>query len=666
MLLLSDRVFNCHHLPNEIVPVIGEIFGDVYPEIPLKVTDILAIIDHEKEIVDALRRSCSKEVHSLLNQIPNGILDESDFLDNTGLFCAFKDLQKSKASFKRDANLEQYVFPYDYVTRLLGTYGLDEDTIERLGQLENICLPKDAFARSKMQLKREGQLMTSQNLPAADNTDLLQHIGARIPITCDDSKYNYRFNRDSNSFVVDTIKSKIVAIIDPQNQIVDSIESKNDEISVIFDRTNFYCEAGGQASDIGRMKIDGAFELPITGVYQLNGRILHQITTNGIGLAVGDTIDLTVDSDTRTGNIIHHSTIHLLNRSIRDTLKCLVYQKSSGASTHGSKLEVGVIGGARLDRINVAKVEEQIRQLIKRGCPVETSIIDYETILEDGNITTVPGEVYPENNLRLLSIVDDHFQSRELCCGTHVQNISQIGDMCVTSVKLLSRGTYQITAVAGRAATKARAMGAQMEVDVNAIQADLENGKLKIENIETRVHRLKSILQQGFHKNFSIPYVVKIECLEVLNGISKEIRDKTRDTLKEFIEIEMRAVLADRPSHQFPFIVYNLSSSVLMEDVKLQKATRLCPDRPVLVVCQSSGLVKARACVPQHLVTDEFNALIWLQTVAAIFGGQLAPPKGQNPDEVCNMKAVKVATALAEDQIELATEEAITFAKRHF
>ena len=61
----------------------------------------------------------------------------------------------------------------------------------------------------------------------------------------------------------------------------------------------------------------------------------------------------------------------------------------------------------------------------------------------------------------------------------------------------------------------------------------------------------------------------------------------------------MTNVLHERPAHMHPFILHYISSSALMEEIPLQRATKLCTDRPILVIGMCDGIVKARCCVPK-------------------------------------------------------------------
>lgn len=660
VLQLSERAFQQKQLPFEVVPIVVEILGDVYPEMHTKLGDILALIRNEADILDSLKDG--HKIRTVLGQYypKASSIDEFDFYDHIGLLPALKDFRESIGSFPAKT-----VFPVEYVMRLYSTFGLNEDLIRRMGQLESVQLPEGTFAMAKSRLTQKGQdvLLWTQDRTTEEELELImREISERFPVTKDQPKYNYIYT-EAGSFAVEPVRSVVIGLIH-NNEFVSEV-SKAAEVYVILEKTNFYCTSGGQECDSGKMTTASGVTLDVAKVIVINDRILHVVQkANDEKLSVGDVVQVSVDSERRTAHSVHHTATHLLNRAMRDVLKAIVYQKSSSAKEEALKVELAIIGIDRLSPEDILKVEKIIQDLIKNDCPVVTQIIPFEELIGRVDIVTVPGEIYPEDNLRLVSIDGgDKCKSLELCCGTHVRNVSQLADFSITNVKLVSRGTYQITAVAGEAAVKTNALGRQMESDVETIKMDLHAGKLQIENLETRVHRLKSILQQGFQKNFNIPYVTKMKCLDILNDICKEIRDVSRETLKEFIEIEITTVLQDRK--ESPFIVHNLTSSALMDDVKLIKATRLCSDRPILVMCVTGDMVKARACVPTHLTSDKFNAERWLEKVARIFKGSVAAPKGQNAALVCNMKPIKVKSSIVEEQIEQALNEATEFAQEN-
>lgn len=129
----------------------------------------------------------------------------------------------------------------------------------------------------------------------------------------------------------------------------------------------------------------------------------------------------------------------------------------------------------------------------------------------------------------------------------------------------------------------------------------------------------------------------------------------------------MKNVLEECPLETHPYIIHVLNSASLMDVVPLQKATRLCTDRPVIVVSYTEGNVRARCCVPKYMVSPNFNAEEWLQVFVNVFKGQTgAPQTGQQIAEIAVMKSKRVNRAVYEEQIEEAVRKAELFADQYF
>lgn len=113
---------------------------------------------------------------------------------------------------------------------------------------------------------------------------------------------------------------------------------------------------------------------------------------------------------------------------------------------------------------------------------------------------------------------------------------------------------------------------------------------------------------------------------------------------RDFVDTEMRNLLDKETSSGSPatFIVYALPETNTAEAIPLQRATKYCPDRPILVVCRNTndGSIRARCTVPRQQVSNRFGAASWLAVLAQVFEAQLADPqKGQRPEEVAVMKS---------------------------
>ncbi|GAB0090458.1 Alanine--tRNA ligase [Sergentomyia squamirostris] len=657
-LLISERSFCQKRLLHEVIPRVSEILGDTYPEMQNRLSDVLQIVTHETEVFDLLRQSSSQEVKKLIKDFPH--LEELDVLDSPGFVLAFEELQRHKNHFKV-ASSGLPIIPNDLLFKFYGTYGLDRDTLEHLAYLEKLSIDMGAFeqylkAANKRSISSRGNY---QKIPFVDIT--------KISETDTMPKHEYSFDPELRTYRIPSVKASILAIIIDKH-IVDHVENlpEGETVVIIVDRSNFYVESGGQEGDYGTITLSGGEEMTVKAVTQLQNRLLHTIVwKSGLKMAKNDLITLNVNSENRAGNIIHHTATHLLNAAVRKVTEGVTYQNSSSVTSSGMKMEIGVYGEEKLSVENIEKVEKIIRKAINSNIPLRISTIDSQKLLQRNyEITMVPGEVYPDRGLRLVEIIEGDFVSRELCCGTHAKNTKELEDFCVTTVRSMGRASYLICGVAGKAAISAQEMGMQMTEDVQAIKRDLESGKQQIEHLEARVHRLKNVLQHGFQENLAIPHAVKVTSLETLNGIAKHIRSVTRESLREFIEIEMKNVLDDNPSDSSPFIVHFLSSASLMESVSLKKATSLCPDRPILVISLTGGEIKARSCVPEKFVSKDFNAELWLQKVAQVFKSTCAAPKFQDAQIVCNMKGKKIKFSAVDSQLETALTFARDFASK--
>lgn len=96
--------------------------------------------------------------------------------------------------------------------------------------------------------------------------------------------------------------------------------------------------------------------------------------------------------------------------------------------------------------------------VISSAAPVNVELCTASDILQQNDVTMVPGEVYPETGLRLVTVKCDNLdlQSKELCCGTHVTNTQELEYFCITNLKQTNRARYAFTAVAGEVAEKVR------------------------------------------------------------------------------------------------------------------------------------------------------------------------------------------------------------------
>ncbi|XP_058065858.1 alanine--tRNA ligase, mitochondrial [Anopheles bellator] len=653
-LALAAGTFECHDLLQKTVPAVVEVLGDVYPEMANNFPIVLQILDHEQRSYEKLCSKRSSETTALIKRFPE--LDESEVLEHAGLAGAIKELAQSNA---RTLEGEKIHKMYD-------TYGLDEELLEKLSNMLKFSLDFRDYERYVLELKQGFKHELASRLEERLSAfEQLKHSieGDHVKPTRTEQRYNYAFNAQKRIYDVAPCTTRVTILLD---------DAARNLWHLVTAQSNFYCESGGQQSDAGKLTIlrEGSADnisVEISSVNEHKGFIVHSIAKQpGVALSVGDHVVLQVDTARRTMLTFNHTATHLLNAIVRKVVPHPMCQRSSSVWEKGLRLELAV-SGEKITLDQIGAIETEIRAVIARNEPVSVRVCNASEV-DIASVTTVPGETYPERGLRVVSIGDK--TSQELCCGTHATGTGELQDFAITNVTQSKNGCFAFHACAGPAATKVHFLGKQIQNDVAQLQQDAEQNEAQenITIIETRMQRLKNVLLTGMDNNIHLPYCVRQRCLDVIGSLYQRLKDRSRESLRELVDIEMRNLIEQRPptSEKHRFIVHFLECSIILDDVQLSKATRYCPDRPILVICLTDNQVKARATIPKAFVSDRFTAERWLAQVAHEFRAQTAAPKGQNPAEVCNMKARKVTMSHFETMLENALREAKRYAEENF
>jgi alanyl-tRNA synthetase len=225
----------------------------------------------------------------------------------------------------------------------------------------------------------------------------------------------------------------------------------NDLIIIIPQKTPFYVEAGGQVGDVGMITCD-AFRLVVTDLIKYKDGIVHVgriIDKNYSDFEeIGDVkIKLSLNKNRRMAIMRHHTATHLLHAALREVLGDHVHQ--SGSYVGPDKLRFDYSHFQPMTPDEIYRVEEIINTKILEAMPVSTVEDDLEKAKKSGAMA-IFGEKY-SSRVRVVSVGDF---SKELCGGTHVENISQIGPFMITLETGVASGVRRIEAVAGNEAAR--------------------------------------------------------------------------------------------------------------------------------------------------------------------------------------------------------------------
>ncbi len=225
----------------------------------------------------------------------------------------------------------------------------------------------------------------------------------------------------------------------------DLVESGTAE--VVFPKTPFYAESGGQVGDTGLLLdpetrnkvavVEGVYK-PVASAMVHKIRVLEAIRT-------GDKLIGVVDAPTHGATMRNHTATHLLHAALRQVLGSHV--KQAGSVVEPGRLRFDFSHYSALTEDEVREVERLVNQQILANTEVVTDVMDLERALATGAMALF-GEKYGEN-VRVVSIPGF---SRELCGGTHVQRTGDIGLFKIVYEGSISAGVRRIEAITGESA----------------------------------------------------------------------------------------------------------------------------------------------------------------------------------------------------------------------
>ncbi len=273
-----------------------------------------------------------------------------------------------------------------------------------------------------------------------------------------------------------------------EKMVVDTTIIKVFDEGVVLRETPFYATSGGQVNDTGILKNDN-FKARVVDVEKMpNGQYLHIIETEEGNLKEGMDVHAEVNKERRQMIARHHSVTHLLFRALRDKLGGHVSQQGSRVAADSLRFDFNHFES--VDDDTILEVESRVKEMIGEPYDVTTKIMPIDEARKQGAIAEF-GEKY-EGEVRVVDLK----YSLDLCGGTHVDNISDIGDFAVVSIYSIGSGIYRIEAVADGET-------AHIIDRLSGMNEDLDNLKTKAKSIITHAKK------DGFSLDVSLPEETK-------------------------------------------------------------------------------------------------------------------------------------------------------------
>ena len=225
---------------------------------------------------------------------------------------------------------------------------------------------------------------------------------------------------------------------------VDFIEA-GDEAVVVLDQTPFYAESGGQAGDSGELlAANGTFAVTDTQKIQA-GVFGHKGLLRSGRLVIKDNVQARVNPQTRTSTANNHSATHLLHAALRKVLGTHVTQK--GSSVDPNRLRFDFSHNAPMSTDEIRETERLVNEQIRNNWVVEAATMKYDDAIKRGAMALF-GEKYTD----VVRVIGMGEFSTELCGGTHVPQVGQIGLFKIVTESGVAAGIRRVEAVTGKAA----------------------------------------------------------------------------------------------------------------------------------------------------------------------------------------------------------------------
>lgn len=223
-----------------------------------------------------------------------------------------------------------------------------------------------------------------------------------------------------------------------------TVKQKNKTMfQLVFDRTPFYAEMGGQVGDTGAIVSESGEQIRILNTVKENNLTIH--IAERIPADSTQTFTLKVDASRRLRITANHTATHLLDYALRETLGTHIEQKGSFVGPDYFRFDFSHF--AKVTDEELRKVEHRVNELIRADYPLQEK---RDATMEEANAMgaiALFGEKYGDR-VRVVRFGD----SVELCGGTHAASTGRIGFFKIVSESAIAAGVRRIEAVTGEAA----------------------------------------------------------------------------------------------------------------------------------------------------------------------------------------------------------------------
>ncbi len=374
-----------HKLP----PVVADAMKGAYPELRDSVPRIQNVIREEEE--------------RFLRNLENGMGMISDTFKRTK--AAGSDTIDGREAFK-----------------LHDTYGIPIEITESLAADQNLRVDMTAFKKAQ----DEARKIARGTAEAAD-------VFATGPL--DALREAYHHGSEFLGYETTEAEGKVIGILE-QGQLAESATTSataGPPIALILDRTPFYAESGGQIGDTGTIRGPG-FVFAVEDTRKDHDFILHtgRVTEGTVNLNAH--VSATVEAPRRQAIRRAHSATHLLHHALHRHLG--KHAQQAGSKVEPDRLRFDFANPEAVGKERLDQIETTVNALVMTGDPVTWTHMPIAEAKSLGAMALF-GEKYPD----IVRVVRMDEFSKELCGGTHLDNVGQVGMFKIIGEESVASGT---------------------------------------------------------------------------------------------------------------------------------------------------------------------------------------------------------------------------------
>jgi len=366
-----------------LVPVLGEVMGDAFPEIKKQAPQVQKVIREEET---SFLKTLDKGIHMLDQLAGESLKKQKKTVDGKSAFILY----------------DTYGFPLDLTQLILREKGLEVNLPEFDAEMQ----------KQKSRSKDDAQVTADEwiELIPAETTEFIGY---------------------------DTIDTNIRIV-----KFRRITKKGADFYQMVFDKTPFYAESGGQVGDQGYIE-SGGEKITIVDTQKENNLILH--ISSKLPSDLAGAFHAVVTEGIRSDTARNHTSTHLLHFAMRQVLGQHVEQK--GSLVHPDYLRFDFPHFQKVTDDELTRIESVVNDLIRQNLALEEKrSVPMDKARKMGALAFF-GEKYGEN-VRVIRFGD----SVELCGGTHVKRTGDIGYFIIIQESAIAAGIRRIEARSGRGA----------------------------------------------------------------------------------------------------------------------------------------------------------------------------------------------------------------------